>query len=38
MFPIRNQKRNCTDTDKIQHFLENAQTGFHAEQICARLL
>lgn len=28
MFPIRNQKRNCTDTDKIQHFLENAQTGF----------
>lgn len=28
MFPIRNQKRNCTDTGKIQHFLEQARTGF----------
>jgi uncharacterized protein len=28
MFPIRNQKRNCTDTAKIQHFLEHADTGF----------
>ncbi|QGQ96079.1 pyridoxamine 5'-phosphate oxidase family protein [Paenibacillus psychroresistens] len=28
MFPIRNQKRNCTDTVKIQDFLEHAQTGF----------
>jgi len=28
MFPIRNEKRTCTDTGKIQHFLEHAQTGF----------
>lgn len=28
MFPIRNQTRECTDTHKIQHFLENAQIGF----------
>jgi uncharacterized protein len=28
MFPVRNQGRHCTDSYKIQHFLENAQTGF----------
>jgi uncharacterized protein len=28
MYPIRNQARHCTDTHKIHHFLENAQTGF----------
>ncbi|TFE30782.1 pyridoxamine 5'-phosphate oxidase family protein [Cohnella luojiensis] len=28
MFPIRVQRRTCTDTGKIQHFLENTRTGF----------
>ncbi|SFE49016.1 hypothetical protein SAMN05216378_3301 [Paenibacillus catalpae] len=28
MFPIRLQKRACTDTGKIQSFLEQARTGF----------
>ncbi|GLX67052.1 pyridoxamine 5'-phosphate oxidase family protein [Paenibacillus glycanilyticus] len=28
MFPIRLQKRACTDEDKIQTFLEQARTGF----------
>jgi nitroimidazol reductase NimA-like FMN-containing flavoprotein (pyridoxamine 5'-phosphate oxidase superfamily) len=28
MFPIRLQKRACTDTGKIQRFLEQARTGF----------
>lgn len=28
MFPLRNRERNCTNTDKIKHFLEHAQTGF----------
>lgn len=28
MFPIRMQKRACTDTDKIESFLQSAKTGF----------
>jgi len=28
MFQIRNKKRNCTDTAKINQFLEHADTGF----------
>lgn len=28
ILPNLNQKRNCTDTGKIQHFLEHARTGF----------
>jgi len=28
MFPIRMQKRACTDTQKIQQFLKQARTGF----------
>ncbi|MFC5446763.1 pyridoxamine 5'-phosphate oxidase family protein [Paenibacillus aestuarii] len=28
MFPIRMQKRACTDTATIQHFLDQARTGF----------
>ncbi|WP_054028413.1 pyridoxamine 5'-phosphate oxidase family protein [Bacillus sp. FJAT-28004] len=28
MFPVRLQKRECTDQDKIQSFLLNAKTGF----------
>ncbi|MCM3629048.1 pyridoxamine 5'-phosphate oxidase family protein [Paenibacillus glycanilyticus] len=28
MFPIRLQKRACTDTGKIHRFLEQAKTGF----------
>lgn len=28
MFPVRLQKRECTDQEKIQSFLLNAKTGF----------
>ncbi|WP_219834231.1 pyridoxamine 5'-phosphate oxidase family protein [Paenibacillus sp. R14(2021)] len=28
MFAMRNEKRNCTDAVKIQHFLEQARVGF----------
>lgn len=28
MFPIRMQKRACTDTERINRFLEQANTGF----------
>ncbi|WP_219836111.1 pyridoxamine 5'-phosphate oxidase family protein [Paenibacillus sp. R14(2021)] len=28
MHSIRNEKRTCTDTGKIQHFLEQARIGF----------
>ncbi|WP_201007516.1 pyridoxamine 5'-phosphate oxidase family protein [Paenibacillus glycanilyticus] len=28
MFSLRNQKRNCTDQNKIKSFLEHAQIGF----------